>query len=221
MKSRIVLFPAFTLFCSLVLISCNKEKIVGSGNIITDPRTVTDFYGVSVFGSSNVFISYANNYSVSVKGYENIVPKLRTYVENGILVVKFADDVNITNDNSEVYITMPSLISVSDQGSSDIKVSGSFIGMENLSVSTSGSGDIEFDNGSVQNIVLKISGSGDISAYGMLSKNATININGSGDAQVSASDKLKATISGSGNVYYKGNPTIESSVSGSGQVIKQ
>lgn len=213
-------FIVASILLSVLFLSCKKEKITGSGNIITEPRNVSNFYSVSAFGSSEVYITYGTQFSVSVNGYENIVPELKTYVEDGTLIIKYDNNVNITNDNSKVYVTMPSLVGVSGNGDNDIKVSGNFIGMENLSATTSGSGDIKIESGQADNLVLKISGSGDISAFGLSSKNATVNINGSGDAEVSVSQKLKANISGSGNIYYKGNPTIDASISGSGKVIK-
>lgn len=211
---------ASTLVLAVLLISCKKEKVTGSGQIINEPRTAANFYGVSAFGSSEVYITYGANYAISVSGYENIVPHLKTYVEDGILIVKYDDNVNISNDNSEVHITMPTLVSVSGQGNNDIKVTGNFIGMENLSATTRGSGSISIENGSANNLVFNISGSGDIKSFGLSTQNATVNINGSGDAELSVAKKLKASISGSGNVYYKGDPTIDASISGSGKVIK-
>lgn len=213
------LFAQSVLF-SVLFISCKKEKITGSGEIISEPRTVANFYSVSAYGSSEVDITYGTNFAVTVSGYENIVPNLKTYVEDGTMIIKYGDNVNISNDNSEVHITMPSLVSVSGHGNNDIKVSGNFIGMENLTASSWGSGSISIENGSANNLALNISGSGDIKSFGLSAQNATVKINGSGDAEISVSKKLKATISGSGNIYYKGDPIIDASVSGSGKVIK-
>lgn len=222
MKHFRTIMPITGILFSLLLLSCNKEKVSGSGAVGTETRSVSGFYSVSSFGSTEVFISKGNEFSVSVKGFENLVPHLKTFVQNGTLIIRFDNNVNVTNDNTEVYITMPSLTSVSGQGSGDIKVSGQFIGMDNFSATTSGSGDVEIENGNTTNFNAKISGSGDIESFGFQSQNTTISINGSGDAEVSVSKSLKATLSGSGNVYYKGNPEIiEPAISGSGQIIKQ
>lgn len=212
---------AVSLFLIVTFISCNKEKISGSGEIVSESRNVANFYSVSAYGSSKVYITYGPQYAVTVGGYENIVPRLKTVVEDGTLVIKYDNDVNISNDNSEVHITMPTLQSVSSHGSNEIKVTGSFIGMESFTASTFGSGDINIEGGNSKNLLFKISGSGDITAFGLLTENAVVQISGSGDAGVFVSKNLKATISGSGNVYYKGNPVIDASVSGSGKVIAQ
>lgn len=209
------------LFLSVMLVSCNKEKVAGSGEIISETRNVANFYSVSAYGSTEVYINYGPQYAVTVKGYENIVPRLKTIVENGTLIVKYENGVNISNDNSEIYITMPTLQSVSSHGSNEFKVTGNFIGMETFTASTYGSGDITIEGGGAKNVLFKISGSGDIEAFGFSTENAIVQINGSGDAALSVTQNLKATISGSGNVYYKGSPAIDASVSGSGKVIKQ
>ncbi len=211
---------ATSIFLLTIFISCKKEKIIGTGEVISEPRIVANFYSVSAFGSTEVYITYGTAFSVSVSGYENIVPHLKTYVENGTLIIKYDNNTNISNDNSEVHVTMPSLVSVSGQGDNDIKVSGNFIGTETLTATTRGSGDISIADGNTNNLMLNISGSGDIKSFGLSTKNATVKINGSGDAELSVSSSLKATISGSGNVYYKGDPVIDASVSGSGNVIK-
>ncbi|MBN9350163.1 MAG: DUF2807 domain-containing protein [Chitinophagaceae bacterium] len=221
MKYKVFLPGLFLVSTGLLFFSCSKEKIAGSGNVISETRNAQNFYSVSASGSANVIITYGNAYSVSVKGFENILPKLQTYVENGVLIIKYTDNTSISNDNSEVDITMPSLVGVSNQGASQISITGNFIGMDNLTVSNSGPGNIVFSNGSTTNLALNLSGSGDVLLFGLSSQNAIVKNSGGGNAEVSVSKSLKVTISGSGNVFYKGNPAVDSSGTGTGQVIQK
>jgi hypothetical protein len=212
-----LLFLLFSI--TLIFNSCKKEKIEGRGAIITEPRQVENFYNVSVSGSPNVFIIPGASFDVKVKAYENILPILETKVQNGSLLIGFKK--NVSNDNSEVYITMPALSAVTTNGSGNIDTKGNFLGMDYFSATTSGSGIISIEKGSAKNYKISIAGSGDVKSFGFISDQATVSISGSGDAELSVTQKLKATLGGSGNVYYKGNPVVDVVSSGSGQAIKK
>lgn len=212
------LFLILIIITSL-FISCKKEKVDGGGAIITEPRNVDNFYNVSVSGSTNVFITYGGAFDVKVKAYENIISTLETKVQNGTLLIRFITNVN--NDNSEVYITMPALSSVTTNGSGNIDTKGSFLGMDYFSASTSGTGIISIEKGSAKNYKITITGSGNVKSFGFITNQATVSISGSGDAELSVAQKLKATLKGSGNVYYKGNPVVDATTTASGKVIKK
>lgn len=206
----------------LLAASCKKDSIKGSGSIITEPRAVVDFYNISVSGSTNVFITQGTNFDVKVKAYENIVPYLETKVQNGTLFIGFKANSNVSNDNSEVHITMPSLNSVSVSGSGNITSTGSFLGSGNFKATIAGSGNIVLEGGTANNYQINISGSGSLKSFGMVSKQAVVSLTGSGNAELTVLQDLNATINGSGNVYYKGSPaTVTSKITGSGQIIKQ
>lgn len=221
MKNLNFLITGICLFLGTIFFSCSKEKIKGSGTVISETRSVENFYSISASAASLVSISYGNAYSVSVKGFENIIPNLQTFVENGTLIIKYASNTTVSNDNSEVDIMMPSLVSVNSVAKNNISVSGNFIGMNSLTATTSGGGNISFANAKTTDLALNISGSGNISSFGLNSQNAIVKINGSGNAEVAAAQKLSVNINGSGNVYYKGSPAIDSTISGTGRVIKQ
>ena len=206
----------------LFLVSCKKDSVKGSGSIITEPRAVVDFFNVSVSGSTNIFITQGNNFDVKVKAYENIIPYLETKVQDGTLFVGFKSNSNISNDNSEVYITMPSLNSLALSGSGNISSKGTFLGSGNFKATISGSGNIVIEGGTANNYQINISGSGSVKSFGMISKQAVVSIKGSGNAELTVLQDLNATIDGSGTVYYKGTPvTVTSKITGSGQIIKQ
>ena len=211
------------LVCSSVLLfSCNKTKIDGSGSVISEQRNVANFYSIQVNGSSKVYVTQGITFSVIVKAYQNILPILETRVENGKLIIGYKNNANITNDNSEIDITMPALSSLELNGDGSISTLGSFMNINNFAVSLSGSGSINVNNATPLNYILNISGSGSVNSFGVVSQDAVVNIVGSGNASLSLTGNLKATISGSGNIYYKGNNVqVTSQITGSGQVIKQ
>src|SRR3954471_11678917 len=92
---------------AILMFACNKDKITGSGNVISQERNVTGFTGVVVNGSTKVFINLDTGFKVTVKGYENLLHYLETNVENSVLQVGFKNNIAVSNDNTEVYITLP------------------------------------------------------------------------------------------------------------------
>ena len=203
----------------LTLASCTKERITGSGAIVTEGRNAAFFTKVNTSGSTDVHITQGINFKVEVKGYSNLVPYMETKVTNNTLEIGYKNNVNVKNDNTEVFVTMPLLESVNTSGSSNIDVKGIFSGSTTLTASVSGSGNIDIEQGNAQQFKSTISGSGNIRAFGFLAQQADVLISGSGSTEVSAATNLKVNISGSGTVYYKGQPVIETSISGSGKVV--
>jgi hypothetical protein len=209
----------FVLPVAVLMFSCKKDKIAGSGAVISQERYVAGFTGVVVNGSTKAFIKMDTVFAVSVKGYENLLPYLETSLVNGVLQIGFKNDVNVSNDNTEVHISLPALDYVQTNGLGDMQISGDVTGTDHFSASINGSANISVEKGNADEFNGSISGDGNILALGFQSKVATINISGSGNTEISVSDKLDVTITGSGNVYYHGTPVITTNITGNGQVI--
>ena len=168
-----------------IAVSCKKESIKGGGSVITESRQVADFSKISVSGSTNIFISQGASFDVKVKAYENIVPYLETKVQNGTLLIAFKANSNVSNDNSEVFITMPALNGVAVSGSGNINSTGKFPGSDDFTASISGSGNIILEEGATTNYQINISGSGSVKSFDMVSQQAVATIAGSGNAELS------------------------------------
>ena len=216
--SYFFLLAAFTV----AFTSCKKDPVTGNGSIQTQEREVSAFTKVSTQGSTIIHIVQGTDFEVKVKGYANLLPYLKTTVNNGTLSVRYEDTRNVRNDNSEVYITMPVLTGLSSSGSGDMHVAGEFNNNTNFDAHISGSADITVEKGAAENFVLHSSGSGSFDSFGFIAQHADIAISGSGAARITVGQKLKVKINGSGSVYYKGDPaTVDNDISGSGKVIKQ
>lgn len=205
---------------TITLFSCKKQKLQGDGAIVTETRNVKNFYGVSVSGSSKIFIIQGNTFDVQVKAYENLLPSLTTIVEDGTLKIAYKNNANISNDNSEITITMPSLTGLTLAGDGSINTKGQFIGTDNFVINASGSGTISMENGSANNLRVTISGSANVKTFAFPVQRAEVSVSGSGNAEINVAKTLNATISGSGNIYYKGAAeSITTKITGSGKVV--
>jgi len=203
----------------LAFSSCSKERISGHGSTTTENRNISGFTAISTAGSTNIYVSPGAAFKVEVMGYSNLLPYYETKLVNNTLQLGYREGVNVKNDNTEVFVTLPSLNGLSLAGSGNISTSGSFPSVTDFNARVTGSGNIEFSTGSCSNFYATIDGSGNIRALNMVADKAETNTSGSGNTEITANTTLKVRIAGSGNVYYHGTPVITTNISGSGAVI--
>jgi hypothetical protein len=192
------LFMAAMAIILIALTSCDKDTIVGNGSVMTEQRSVAGFSKIEVVGKTGVTINYGANFKVEVKAFRNLLPALETKLNGDVLRIGYKSGTKISNDNSEVMITMPLLTKFSATGSSEVSIT----------------------SGTANNFEAVLTGSGKIRGLDFTVKNAKVSIEGSSTASFSITDKLHATIVGSGIVYYKGNAVVTTNITGSGKVEK-
>jgi hypothetical protein len=191
---------AITAASLCMLVSCKKEIVIGNGNTVAEQRLLSGFTKVAVSGKTDVFVSQGAAFKIEVKAYSNLLPQLETKVVGNVLQIGYKDGTSVSNDNSEVTITMPVLSGFSTTGSSNIAI----------------------NNGATTDFEATITGSSTISAFNFTTQNSTVNIEGTGTVELSVTDRLKAKITGSGNVFYKGSPfSISTDITGTGKVEKK
>ncbi|HEX5154243.1 MAG TPA: DUF2807 domain-containing protein [Parafilimonas sp.] len=211
----------FIALLAIMLASCSKDVITGSGDTVIAERTVGNFTGINITGNQKIFISYAREASVKLKGYSNLIPHYITTVDDNVLYLQYENNTGVKNDNLEIYITMPYFTKLALFGSSAITATGSFQDVDDLTISSSGDGSIEIEQLSTNSYTLFSSGNNEVSTLGVQAKSAKIDLSGDGTASVSVTDKLEVHISGSGKVSYKGDPAeLTSDISGNGSLIK-
>jgi len=219
--------------CSDIL---GGDVIMGRGQVLVEDRSVGSFYGVSNATSADVEVLLGNFDRVRVRGEGNLLPYVRTRVENGTLRI-------YTDRNVTLRPTLPLVVEVdaryiewlSSSGSGDM--SAPVLDAEWLEVTLSGSGDVLLDDLLADTLVIEHSGSGDVLSSGDVLRHrirmsgsgavearnldalrVEAQLSGSGSATVRARDRLDARISGSGSVRYYGSPTVIQDVTGSGRV---
>lgn len=209
----------------------------GEGPAKTETRAVSGFHGVDLQISGDVEVSVAEQFSVEVQAQENLLPLLKTEVENGTLRIYFSESVSYSND-VKVKISGPAFDRFSIGGSGSLRVLTP-ITSDKMDLGIAGSGDIYLPQATLQSaecsiagsgsinlggtanlIKSDIAGSGDIKAKDLTVNNLEAEIAGSGSVTANVMQTLKADISGSGDVFYTGQPAVNAHVSGSGSVKK-
>jgi len=209
--------------------------VKGEGPVQSETRSTEPFHAVLLQVAGDVEITRGETSEVVVEAHGNLLPLLKTDVENGILKIHFSENVSYSKD-LKIRVTTPSLDDVDLSSSGTIKLVSPWEG-DKLSLGISGSGDIEAMQlnggslecniggsgsiklaGNIQNLKADISGSGDLFAGDLVTQNATLKVSGSGGMRVHAEQTLDANISGSGEIEYSGDARASSKVSGSGEV---
>lgn len=233
MKQFLLLFAGACLF----LCSCNFES--GSGNIISEKRSVGNFTGISVGGSFEVEVKSGSNQSVEVEADDNVIKYIETTVSGDVLKIRLSGRHSLSNVHLKVLITTPGLESIKASSSAYVKVLDVLKEEGKISFEATSSAEIEAEvdapevvatgtssaslhlSGRTKNYIAKVNSSAEIKSFELLSENTEANASSSGNAEVYASVRLKAHASSSGSVDYRGGASVEKSESSSGSVEKK
>ncbi len=232
MKQLLLLCTAF-----IVLHSCNNTT--GSGNVITQKKSVGNFTGISASQSIDVEVTIGAVTEVRVEADDNIMQYIVTEVSGDMLEIKIKDMVNLNNTTVKVFVTTPGLNSISASSSAGVKVLGVIKYDGKISFDASSSADIEAEvdapevvaeasssgsvtlSGRTKNFTAKASSSGDVKSAGLLTENTTASANSSGSVDVHASVTLNADASSGGDITYHGAATVKKDESSGGSVDKK
>ncbi|MDB5137413.1 MAG: hypothetical protein JWP37_4016 [Mucilaginibacter sp.] len=210
----------------------------------TEDRHLSGFNAVNLAGSFDVYITQGSTESVKVEAPDEVISRIITEVDGGVLKIYNKNDHFHWGDmfgshkKIAIYVTAKDLNSISVSGSGDIffkegihtstlrlKVTGSgdMLGKVDVKVlesSISGSGDMKL-SGRAESSTVSVVGSGDFTARNLITVNTAVRVSGSGDAEISASNKVDASVAGSGDIRYTGGAkNISSSKSGSGDISR-
>ena len=198
--------------------SSQGDTLRETNNVMSEARDVSGFNEVELKGVGNLSLEQTGSESLTVEAEEDVLPKIRTEVENKRLIISPKRNTSInTNKPINYKLTVKDLNTLEVSGSGNVEAKD--INTDELAVTIGGAGDVEI-RGSADSQEVEISGSGEYKAGDLESKEATIDVRGSGLATVNVSDELDAEVSGSGSVEYIGDPTVQQEVSGAGEVRK-
>ena len=198
-KCMIMKKVVFVLFVSILfLTSCINIGIKGNGNIVSQEREASEFYGLTINGVGNVNVQPGEDYKLVVTTDDNLQYLVLVEVKNSILHIDTKENTNIRPTKLIIDVHLPELQSININGVENVKISDG--NASDLKISLSGVGNIDAQNYQVQNVI--------------------INGSGVGNAKVWATNSLGGTLSGVGSIHYKGAPEVRINVSGVGKVKK-
>jgi len=234
------------IICALSLTTCKRENmcdcVKSTGSTTTEYRTLSAFDKIYADDKINVFITSDSTQEVKVEAGKHLINLITTEVTDGELFIKNRNKCNWVRSYKKeinVYIKMPKLTSLDNEGNGDIITTDTIYGsslfirqhgagnitiianIPTISADLFGVGDLTI-KGKSSNWECSMGGNGFLYASDMHAGYTWVSNNSTGNAYVSAPDWLRIFIYSEGDIYYSGNPsTIQKTVQGTGNLIKQ
>ena len=212
---------------------CGWDDVVGSGQLVTEQRQISDFTELVVNDSLDATVVVDDSVPAQVRlvGDDNLVGRIQTeMVDSSTLRVRFGEELRWTSPNAlRVEVTVPRLEALSRSGGGNVELSG-HIAAPTLRLTTSGGGSIRARGLNAQTLILEtsggafvylegkaaqvtshVSGGGELSARELYTYDASLTSSGGGSTVLRVSDSLKVTASGGSAVRIVGQPSLVSS----------
>ena len=202
---------------ALVLAGCGGSGATtkGSGHVVSASRSVSGFTSIDLTGAATVDVAVGKPATLRISGDDNILPLIRTYVSNGVLVVASKHSYS-TNNELRLEIGTPALDGLSVTGAGTFTVAG--IHSQAFALELSGAGTIAL-SGTTRTLDTKLAGAGTVELGSLVARDARVSLSGTGTLHVDATHSLDATISGFGSIVYSGRPKqVRTQVSGAGTI---
>lgn len=229
-----------------VLMSCNKDTAPDcfkkAGIDATVSRMLTHFDTIELKDYIQIQLVQSEEYKVEITAPINVIPKIRTAVENGVLTIENGNTCNFVRSfkhKISVRIYAPHFYNIQNRCTGDIStletVHDNYFKIENHHAS--GNISIAFEGDSISALIqtgvsdititgevfkaeLFNQGLGKIDAEELRSNQAYINNSSINDIYAWSEGYVFSKIVYSGNVYLRGTPDlIDRDISGSGEII--
>lgn len=225
-RASIITLTAILMAAGLLVPGCrhdvfdpSSDRIVGSGKIVSEERSVPTFNGIQMNGTADVVITQSPTQSLRVEADDNIIGRLRTRVESGTLVIDLEPG-SYEHTTVNVHASMSAVRLLECNGAGDFSATGP-ISSEYVEFRINGTGHFAL-YGTAHEQTVVISGAGEVHNFGLETKNSNVSISGAGSVEVHATDRLDASIAGTGNIVYAGNPRfVHQSIQGVGTIERR
>jgi hypothetical protein len=215
----------------------DRERIIGSGNLISEDRPVSGVTWVELAIPADLEIRQGSVEELTVTGDDNVLPLLVTSVSGGKLTIRYQPQVEVqTNRRPQITLTVKDLNDLRLSSSGAVKVVSLTTGDFDLALSSSGNVDIQglladeitvnltssgdiFIQGIANTLKLDVSSSGTFQAGELKVQEADVDLASSGEITLWVVNDLRVEISSSGNIQYYGNPSVQEHITSSGELI--
>lgn len=239
MKIKVLMLAiaALVSLVSLTSVSCIRlAGLQGSGNVVSEERSVSGFNAVAVSSGMNLYLRQGDTEYCKLETDDNIISQIVTEVKNEKLVIEYKNFLGgiSTRKPVNVYVTVKNLNEVS--ASSGSRVESELINSNSLEINMGSGSNGEFivstrslDVGLSSGSQLEVSGETqsqnvDLSsgvtynAEDLTSMNAELDVSSGAQAKIMVSDSLDVDISSGGSVEYSGSPQVTSNISSGGSL---
>jgi hypothetical protein len=196
--------------------------------LVLEKRTVAPFHSVSMSGIGTLYITQTDSTGLAVEAHADILPKIRTSVENGRLKIRLkAFDFLRNPGRINVYANMIEVRRLGLSGATKI-IGRTNISADRLKISTSGATSFDLEvkvkelktslsgssnghlYGAALNHDLRLSGATKVSGFELGTKKTDVRASGAALLEIFADSDLNCRLSGAAKVRLRGDPKISS-----------
>lgn len=202
---------------SIFKFDVNFGGVKGSGHTATDTRPLTDFTSVETGGIFQVEIVAQKDYSVQVEADDNLLPLIKTEVDDGVLRIDTEGHFK-TSSPIRIRITAPNIEMIDASGVSNITLSG----VKNTELTVKGSGASKvIVSGESTKLIVDVSGATRVNADDLTAETAEIDASGACNISVNVSNEIQSDLSGASKVFYSGSPKLDTNRSGVSSISRK
>ena len=232
----------YYLFFLFIILSCSKDNCLKStGSIIKEERTLPPFSKLHLADNINIILATDSVQKVIVEAGEHIVSGIKTEVIGDIVYISNNNECNWLRSYDKpfnVYVTLPFLQDVVNQGSGNITSNGVLM-LQYMNFQHYGNGNVNIQvnaqylwmdldhygnftiSGTTATGQANMENVGHFFGAGLKTKNFILNNYNAGQAYIDCDSILNATIGGAGNIYYTGTAQVTLNNYGTGNLIKE
>lgn len=239
---RIIYFLSLFLFACFFSCEEKPDCFKGTGPLTTEERQAGHLREIDLFCNADVVVHFDTVNRIRVTAGANLVGKIQTHLENGILTIRnhnrcnwvrsfdpsiqvdvWTDDLfYIRTDDSNGDITFADTLHTYEFRFDSYSSLGTYHLLLDTYVSTLvlNNGPADFYGAGKSAVAYYYSaGYGKMDFRNIETEKIFMNNRGTNDMYVYAKELIEARIEYSGNIYYKGNPSIKKEITGSGQML--
>jgi hypothetical protein len=203
MKKQIILH---SLLLALLLTNCTPSLLpnisLGSGEVIHETRPVSNFHAITLTGLGDLTITQGATEALTVTAEDNIMPHIKSVVEDGRLTLGFDAQSWLTLPRTtkpiQFVLTLKQLDNLTLAGQGNIQAEN--IKTAALKITLGGQGDIRIANLEAANLVCTLTGKGNISIPHLKATQSACTILGEGNIDLAGQLTSQAlAITGKGN----------------------
>lgn len=213
------------LSCLLAAAACTglppqptqPRSVAGEGAVVTEDRTAGEFQHLSVGGGLRVVVTAGAPVSVILSAQSNLLPLIRTVVEDGQLAVNVEPPGITSSEPITLTATVPDLQSVTLSGGAD----GTLLvaDVASLNVDVSGGARLEA-TGSAGQLTLAASGGGQARLAALVVDTASVTLSGGSRVEMTVVDDLSGAAREGSNLVLTRRPTSLRVTTSGGAIIQ-
>ena len=201
-----------------------------NGEVVDEIRNYERFHAVDVSGNFNLTLKQDTIHDVLITANEELLPKIKTEVQNGVLYISSAVVLFNTRPIT-LTVSLDSISAITARGACDLK-NVSTVTASNIAINLKGAVEADLNvevtdvvkldltgatkikmRGTTQTLRINATGAGDIAANELKAQYVDVSLTGAANAKVYASESINVRAKGASDIKCFGNPEkVEKSI---------